>query len=92
VNVFVQKNKVAITGTTSGIGQSIVKKLSHCDITELNRPEFNLIDDAVLDSIDLGGYDVLINNAGADYHRQDFLQHQYLILFLSKQKCYQDQV
>jgi len=75
--MFVQKNKVAITGTTSGIGQSIVKKLSHCDITELNRPKFNLLDDAVLDSIALDGYDVLINNAGADYDRQDFLHHQY---------------
>lgn len=71
------RTKVLITGTTSGIGKSIVKKLSHCNLTQLNRPEFNLLDDRVLENIDLGGYDILINNAGADYHRQDFMQCQY---------------
>ena len=70
--------KIAITGTTSGIGLKLVDTLSHNnDVTQLNRPEFDLLNDDTLDMIDLQGYDILINNAGADYSRTNFSQHEY---------------
>lgn len=72
------KLKIAITGTTSGIGRATVNLLSTShSITRLNRPEYDLLDDDVLDYIDLSGHDVLINNAGADYNRTDFINHEY---------------
>jgi len=72
------RNRIAITGTTSGIGLALVDSLSASnDITQLNRPEFDLLDDHCLEKIDLSGQDILINNAGADYKRTDFDQHRY---------------
>lgn len=72
------RSRIAITGTTSGIGLALVDSLSVSnDITHLNRPEFDLLDDNTLEKIDLSGYDILVNNAGADYKRTDFDQHQY---------------
>ena len=69
--------KVAITGTTTGIGKAIVERFSHCDITQYNRPDCDLLDDKCLHNIDLKNYDVLINNAGADYNRKQFIDHNY---------------
>ena len=73
-----RKLKIAITGTTSGIGQVAADLLmSKHEVWCINRPEYDLLDDDALDRIDLSGYDVLINNAGADYGRQPFLEHDY---------------
>jgi short-subunit dehydrogenase len=72
------RSRIAITGTTSGIGLALVDALSHDnDVTQLSRPDFDLLDDHTLDKIDLRGYDILLNNAGADYNRTDFAQHKY---------------
>ena len=72
------RSRIAITGTTSGIGLALVDALSHDnDVTQLSRPDFDLLDDHTLDKIDLRGYDILLNNAGADYSRTDFAQHKY---------------
>ena len=73
-----RKIKIAITGTTSGIGCATADLLaSKHTVWCINRPEYDLLDDDALDRIDLHGYDVLINNAGADYARQPFDNHQY---------------
>lgn len=73
-----RKLKIAITGTTSGIGRATADLLvSKHEVWCINRPEYDLLDDDALDRIDLSGYDVLINNAGADYGRQQFLDHDY---------------
>lgn len=70
--------KIAVTGTTSGIGQAVADLLtSKHTVWCINRPEYDLLDDNALDRIDLSGYDVLINNAGADYARQSFHEHKY---------------
>lgn len=67
--------KIAITGTTSGIGSALAKTLGKDhDIWQINRPELDLLNDSTLDAINLEGYDLLINNAGADYNRG----HDYL--------------
>ena len=71
-------SKIAITGTTSGIGLALVDSLSpHNHVTEFNRPDFDLLDDRTLENIDLSGHDILINNAGADYSRANFGDHGY---------------
>lgn len=67
--------KVAITGTTSGIGKCLAEKFSHCDVVPYNRPLHDLLQDECLDAIDLSGFDLLINNAGADYNRKNFNTH-----------------
>ena len=73
-----RKLKIAITGTTSGIGCATADLLaSKHTVWCINRPEYDLLDDDALDRIDLHDYDVLINNAGADYGRQPFLEHDY---------------
>jgi len=72
------RSRIAITGTTSGIGLALVDRLSGSnDVTQFSRPEFDLLDDHTLEKIDLSGYDILVNNAGADYRRTDFHQHEY---------------
>lgn len=70
--------KVAITGTTSGIGSALATALGEDhDVWRVDRPEFDLLNDSTLHSMDLKGYDLLINNAGADYNRADFHEHAY---------------
>lgn len=69
--------KIAITGTTSGIGQAIHDKLNNHNIVKYNRPQFNLLDDDCLNNIDLSKIDVLVNNAGADYKRTEYIKHRY---------------
>ena len=72
------RSRIAITGTTSGIGLALYDALSHDnDVTQLSRPDFDLLNDDTLDRVDLRDYDMLINNAGADYNRTDFVQHKY---------------
>jgi NADP-dependent 3-hydroxy acid dehydrogenase YdfG len=57
--------KIAITGTTSGIGYTLAKNLrQRHTVFEINRPRFDLGLLSNLDQIDLTGVDVLINNAG----------------------------
>lgn len=52
--------KIVITGTTSGLGKELKELFENShDVISLNRPD--LTD---LESIDLSGVDVLINNAG----------------------------
>jgi len=73
------KLKIAITGTTSGIGKALAKRLEQDHwLWEINRPHLDLLEDSVLTALDLTGYDVLINNAGADYNRADFISHEYV--------------
>lgn len=57
--------KIAITGTTSGIGLALSKSLSISnEVIGINKPEYDLSDINGLGSIDLSNVDVLINNAG----------------------------
>lgn len=57
--------KIAITGTTSGLGKALKDALSVShDVYSFNRPEFDLSTLEDLDKIDLSGIDILINNAG----------------------------
>ena len=61
-----------------GIGRATADLLtSKHEVWCINRPEYDLLNDDALDRIDLSGYDVLINNAGADCGRQSFLDHDY---------------
>jgi NADP-dependent 3-hydroxy acid dehydrogenase YdfG len=68
--------KIAITGTTSGIGKATVKLLKSKghEVFEINRPEWDHHDLDKLQTIDLQGYDVLICNAGHDKGRHTFLE------------------
>lgn len=59
--------KVAITGTTSGIGKATASLLQEAgyEIFEINKPKYDLANlNQINQSIDLSGFDVLINNAG----------------------------
>ena len=57
--------KIAITGTTSGLGKALKDALSVShNVVSFNRPDYDLSVIADLDRIDLTGFDVLINNAG----------------------------
>ena len=57
--------KIAITGTTSGIGKALKNALSsQHEIVCLDRSEFDLSRIENLEKIDLSGVDVLVNNAG----------------------------
>lgn len=58
--------KIAITGTTSGIGKACVNlfKKENYKITEINREEIDLENIELIKDIDLSDHDILINNAG----------------------------
>ena len=71
--------KIAITGTTSGIGKATTELLSSKghEIFEINRPEWDHHDLDKLQGIDLKGYDVLICNAGHDKGHQKFIDSPF---------------
>lgn len=56
--------KVAITGTTRGIGAAIKNKLTDYELVELNRPQFDLSIQSTILPVNLEDIDVLILNAG----------------------------
>lgn len=57
-------SKIAITGTTSGIGQALaIALLEAHDIMHINRPEYDLSDIHKLEKIDFSTVDALILNA-----------------------------
>lgn len=60
--------KIAITGTTKGIGKAIKKQLLLKDykVKDINRSDYDLSNFNNIIDIDLTGCDVLINNAGHD--------------------------
>jgi NADP-dependent 3-hydroxy acid dehydrogenase YdfG len=71
--------KIVITGTTSGIGQAtkeLLEKNGH-EVISFNRPNFDLHQLDQLNNIDLQGIDILINNAGHDLGRHNFLDAPY---------------
>lgn len=72
--------KIAITGTTSGIGLETLKLLEaegH-EVVSFNRPEYDLHDLDNISKIDLSGFDVLINNAAHNKGRHDsVLNHPF---------------
>jgi len=71
--------KIAITGTTSGIGKATKEMLEARGdtVVSINRPEWDLHDMEKLQEIDLSGIDVLISNAGHDKGRHSFLESPY---------------
>ena len=72
--------KIAITGTTSGLGKALKDALSVShNVISFDRPDFDLskLDD--LSAIDLTGIDILINNAGhACGGGKNFKNHEVL--------------
>lgn len=57
--------KIAITGTNDGLGHALTRYFEiNNRVLRISRPEYDLDDLHSLDSIDLTGIDVLINNAG----------------------------
>lgn len=57
--------RIAITGTTSGLGKALYDALSpHHEVISINRPEFDLSKTEDVNRIDLTNVDILINNAG----------------------------
>lgn len=71
--------RIAVTGTTSGIGKSTKELLTSKghQVFEINRPEWDHHDLDKLQTIDLKGYDVLICNAGHDRGHHKFLTAPY---------------
>jgi short-subunit dehydrogenase len=57
--------KIAITGTTSGLGLALREclQINH-DVFVIDKPTINLNSLSDLQTIDLSGIDILINNAG----------------------------
>jgi short-subunit dehydrogenase len=60
--------RVAITGSSKGIGKATREKLLSVgyEVVSINRPEYDLNDIEKVKSINLQNIDVLINNAGHD--------------------------
>lgn len=57
--------KVAITGTTRGIGLALKRKLiNNFEVLELNRPAFDLGVYSTINGIDMSDIDILVLNAG----------------------------
>ena len=57
--------KIAITGTTSGVGKALKDALSiSYQVVSIDRLDFDFSDVKSLEKIDLTGVDILINNAG----------------------------
>lgn len=67
--------KIAITGTTRGIGAATKKLLEQTDnVWSLNRPEYDVSNIETLRSLDFSDVDVLILNAGKAY--KDYVKDQ----------------
>lgn len=71
--------KIAVTGTTTGIGRSTADLLINKghQVFEINRPEWDHHNLEKLRTIPLYGYDVLICNAGHDRGHHKFLTASY---------------
>lgn len=63
--------RIAITGTTSGLGQALAMTLSEHDVIELNRPEFDLSKD--LTRLVNDDWDIFVNNAYHGWAQVDLL-------------------
>lgn len=81
-------NKVAITGTTRGIGAALATTLAESyEILHVNRPTYDLADLSTLSQIDLSSVDALILNAGvldkeiisSKFEEHDVSKWQYII-------------
>lgn len=71
--------KIAITGTTSGIGEAtkaLCIKQGH-SVTDINRTQWDLHDLDRLKDIDLSHHDVLINNAGHNLGHNKFTDAEH---------------
>jgi NADP-dependent 3-hydroxy acid dehydrogenase YdfG len=65
LEILISNQSIAITGTTTGIGQNLYKKLSaHNRVYQMNRPTYDLEDIGTLKHVDFGTTDCLILNAG----------------------------
>lgn len=63
--------RIAITGTTSGLGKACREKFSSHDIDSLDRPEYDL--DVNLDAYVKTDFDVYINNAYSGFKQTELL-------------------
>ena len=71
--------KIAITGTTSGIGKStkeLLESKGH-EVLPINRPQWDHHDLDRLSKLDLQGYDVLVLNAGHNLGKSKFIDAGY---------------
>lgn len=65
---MITNKKIAITGTTRGIGRCLLNRLSKENLCyEYNRPEFDLENIESLKNISFSDIDILILNAGSMY-------------------------
>ena len=68
--------KIVITGTASGIGHELVKKLSHHDVTALTRQDLDLSSVNSVINYNIETCDMLINCAATDVGGKiDFVNH-----------------
>jgi short-subunit dehydrogenase len=68
--------KIVITGTASGVGSELTKKLQHYNVTALTRKELDLSDINAVINYDLGMCDMLINCAATGIGGKiDFVSH-----------------
>jgi short-subunit dehydrogenase len=69
--------KIVITGTASGVGFELAKKLQHHNVTALTRDELDLSDINAVINYDLGICDMLINCAATGVGGKiDFVNHK----------------
>ena len=69
--------KIVITGTASGVGFGLAKKLQHHNVTALTREELDLSDINAVINYDLGICDMLINCAATGVGGKiDFVNHK----------------
>ena len=69
--------KIVITGTASGVGSELTKKLQHHNVTALTRKKLDLSDINSVINYDLGMCDMLINCAATGIGGKiDFVNHK----------------